>query len=262
MVSTMRSTTCLSERLALGRAERAAEVLLSEDVRGVERPGGGHLDVELLEGDRAVAEVRDARVAAIPDDLVVGVTVVGGEESTKSNSESLRCDGHFSLFSLRIPTLRARIRRQESEKSRLVVLGPPATRCSGCTTTRRKMLCYYSTVITPCQLLLRRLFHNSASQCTTRTQSLPRNLTSLTPMELVLALDAGTTGVRTVAFGPRARGRRRDLPRAHPVLPLPGEVEHDPREIADLAVATLREVASAAQRDGHRGRGAGRHQPA
>jgi hypothetical protein len=39
----------------------------------------GHLDVELLEGHRAVAEVRDARVAPLPGDLVVGMTIVGGE---------------------------------------------------------------------------------------------------------------------------------------------------------------------------------------
>ena len=34
---------------------------------------GGELHVELLEGDRAVAEVGDAGVAPLPRDLVVGV---------------------------------------------------------------------------------------------------------------------------------------------------------------------------------------------
>ena len=57
----------LQRGLALGRAERAAEVLLGEDVGRVERPARGHLDVELLEGDRAVAKVRDARVATVPE---------------------------------------------------------------------------------------------------------------------------------------------------------------------------------------------------
>ena len=40
--------------LTLGGAERAAEVLLGDDVGGVLRPVGGELDVGLLEGDRAV----------------------------------------------------------------------------------------------------------------------------------------------------------------------------------------------------------------
>ena len=60
-------------RLALGRPERPAEVLLGEDVRRVHAPGGGHLDAELLEGDRAGPVVGDARVAPLPGDLVVGM---------------------------------------------------------------------------------------------------------------------------------------------------------------------------------------------
>ena len=60
-------------RLPLGRAEGAPEVLLGDDVRGVQRPGGRELDPELLEGDRAVTEVRDAGVAPLPVHLVVGV---------------------------------------------------------------------------------------------------------------------------------------------------------------------------------------------
>jgi len=70
-------------------------------------------------------------------------------------------------------------------------------------------------------------------------------------MELVLALDAGTTGVRTLAFD-------RDLAvvdEAHRELtqyyPSPGEVEHDPAEITSLAIATLREVAARARGRGH-----------
>ena len=61
--------------LALGRAERAAEVLLGDDVRGVQRPGRRELDVGLEEGVAAVFEVRDARVAALPLDRVVRIDV-------------------------------------------------------------------------------------------------------------------------------------------------------------------------------------------
>ena len=70
-------------------------------------------------------------------------------------------------------------------------------------------------------------------------------LASLTPMDLILALDAGTTGVRTVAFDRDLRVRRRGLPRATQYFPAPGEVEHDATEIADLAVRRSREVAGA-----------------
>ncbi len=38
-------------RLPLGRARGAPEVLLGDDVGGVQRPGRGELDTELLEGD-------------------------------------------------------------------------------------------------------------------------------------------------------------------------------------------------------------------
>lgn len=71
-------------------------------------------------------------------------------------------------------------------------------------------------------------------------------------MELIVALDAGTSGVRAVTFD--GAGRARDT--AHRELtqyfPSPGEVEHDAAEIADLAVATLREVAGAARHRGDR----------
>ena len=58
-------------RLARRGAERAPEVLLSDDVGGIERPTDRELDVELLEGDRAVLPVADPRVAALPLDLVI-----------------------------------------------------------------------------------------------------------------------------------------------------------------------------------------------
>jgi glycerol kinase len=70
-------------------------------------------------------------------------------------------------------------------------------------------------------------------------------------MELILALDAGTTRVRTVAFDRGARvidSAYRELTQH---FPQPGEVEHDAAEIADLAVATLREVGQRLRRAGH-----------
>ncbi|MHB2027768.1 MAG: FGGY family carbohydrate kinase [Acidimicrobiales bacterium] len=70
-------------------------------------------------------------------------------------------------------------------------------------------------------------------------------------MDLILALDAGTTGVRTVAFS----NRLQVIDEAHRELtqffPSPGEVEHDAGEIAKLAIATLREVTSRQRRAGH-----------
>ena len=81
----MRSTTCFSWSRAR-ECQRATEVLLGEDVGRVERPRGGYLDVQLLEGNRPIAEVRDASVAPVPDDLVVGMTILGGEEAAKSNT--------------------------------------------------------------------------------------------------------------------------------------------------------------------------------
>ncbi len=143
----------LQRGLALGCAERAAEVLLGEDVGRVERPRRGHLNVELFEGHRTVSKVGDARFAKIPGHLVVGVTILGGEVPTNSNSESLRCDGHISLLSFLTDT-RTQSGFEESGSQGFVTLGPLATRCSGCSTPRRKMLCHYSTVITRCQLLL------------------------------------------------------------------------------------------------------------
>ena len=71
-------------------------------------------------------------------------------------------------------------------------------------------------------------------------------------MDLILALDAGTSGVRTVAFDQNVK----IVASAHRTLtqhfPRPGEVEHDAAEIAQLAVATLREVAANALDNDHR----------
>jgi glycerol kinase len=70
-------------------------------------------------------------------------------------------------------------------------------------------------------------------------------------MNLVLALDAGTTGVRTVAFGPRLEVLDESYRALTQFFPSPGEVEHDPEEIARLAVTTLREVAQRVLKAGH-----------
>ena len=63
-------------------------------------------------------------------------------------------------------------------------------------------------------------------------------------MDLILALDAGTTGVRTVAFDVSATVVDSAYRELTQYFPRPGEVEHDASEIADLALATLREVAA------------------
>jgi glycerol kinase len=61
----------------------------------------------------------------------------------------------------------------------------------------------------------------------------------------VLAIDAGTTGVRTVAFDESAtRVAEAYLPLAQS-FPQPGWVEHDPDEIWSLVTATLSEVVTA-----------------
>ncbi len=71
-------------------------------------------------------------------------------------------------------------------------------------------------------------------------------------MELVLALDAGTTGVRAVAFDERLGVVDDAYREVTQHFPAPGEVEHDAREIAALAVATLAEVAERQRSAGHR----------
>jgi len=71
-------------------------------------------------------------------------------------------------------------------------------------------------------------------------------------MDLLLALDAGTTGVRTVAFDTSARVVTSAYRELTQHFPAPGQVEHDAPEIVDLATATLREVAIAVRDRGDR----------
>jgi glycerol kinase len=70
-------------------------------------------------------------------------------------------------------------------------------------------------------------------------------------MDLILALDAGTTGVRTVAFDQDLEVIDEEYRELTQYFPSPGEVEHDPLEIAELAIRTLTEVATRASARGH-----------
>jgi len=70
-------------------------------------------------------------------------------------------------------------------------------------------------------------------------------------MPLILALDAGTTGVRCVAFDPTLAVVDEAYRELTQHFPAPGEVEHDPNEILHLAVTTLREVAARVHEAGH-----------
>ena len=71
-------------------------------------------------------------------------------------------------------------------------------------------------------------------------------------MDVVLALDAGTTGVRTVAFGPGTETVASAYRELTQYFPRPGEVEHDPHEIARLALETLADVAGQLAAASHR----------
>jgi glycerol kinase len=71
-------------------------------------------------------------------------------------------------------------------------------------------------------------------------------------MELVLALDAGTTGVRALAVAPDTSivdSAYRELTQ---YFPSPGLVEHDANEIAQLSLAVLGELARRVHSQGHR----------
>ncbi len=70
-------------------------------------------------------------------------------------------------------------------------------------------------------------------------------------MDLILALDAGTTGVRSVAFDRDLAVVAQSYRELTQYYPSPGEVEHDATEILDLAVTTLREVTRAVHTEGH-----------
>jgi hypothetical protein len=70
------------------------EVLLGEDVRCIEAPPLGNLDIELLEGDRTVTVIGDPGVASLPDHLVVGVDAGGSEVAPDTDADALGGNGH------------------------------------------------------------------------------------------------------------------------------------------------------------------------
>ena len=78
--------------LTLWCARCAAEILLRNDVGCIERPANWKLDTELLECDCSVFPVVDARIALLPDHLVVWVYTLGGELAADSDGEPLWCD--------------------------------------------------------------------------------------------------------------------------------------------------------------------------
>ena len=88
----------LQRPLALRGAERSPEVLLRQDVGGVDAPRLGNLDAELLEGHGPIAEVGDSGVTPLPRDLVVGIVAFGGEVPVDADPGPLRGDGHGRLL--------------------------------------------------------------------------------------------------------------------------------------------------------------------
>ena len=69
-------------------------------------------------------------------------------------------------------------------------------------------------------------------------------------MDLVVALDAGTSGVRALSLDPTTRVVDETYRELSAHYPWPGAVEHDAAEIARLAVETLSEVAARARARG------------
>ena len=81
-------------------------------------------------------------------------------------------------------------------------------------------------------------------------------------MAKVVAVDAGTTGVRVLAVDERARVTDVAYRELTQHYPHPGWVEHDPVEIWDAVRVTLAEIGGAARRSGRRGGRHRHHQPA
>ena len=69
-------------------------------------------------------------------------------------------------------------------------------------------------------------------------------------MAVVLAIDAGTTGVRTVAFDENGRPRNSSYREFPQHFPRPGWVEHDANDIWSVTVETLGDVAAWAKEAG------------
>lgn len=70
-------------------------------------------------------------------------------------------------------------------------------------------------------------------------------------MELTLALDAGTTGIRAIAFNSLLEPVAEAARQLTVAFPRPGEVEQQPEEIARLSLEVLDEVATTVKEHGH-----------
>src|SRR5581483_11290935 len=119
----------LDARLALRRAEPAAEVLLGDDVRRRLRPELREFDAALLE--RGAVAAGDDGVARLPLDLVEGIAPGDGEEAAHAEASSLIADGVDHLAGRQIRRsllLNARHVRPLSTVATRVLAEPPAAR--------------------------------------------------------------------------------------------------------------------------------------
>ena len=94
MVSTTRSATCLSDHSRSGVPSVPRKYFWARMLVALKLHPGGHLDAELLEGDRPGRVVGDAGVPALPRDGVVGVLARRGELPVDADAHPLRGDGH------------------------------------------------------------------------------------------------------------------------------------------------------------------------
>ena len=99
MVSATRAIICADRVLALRRAERAAEVLLDDDVGRGLRPGLGELDAALLEEDLAVGAA-DHGVAELPLDRLERVDALAREVALDGEARPLVLDDPALNFGL------------------------------------------------------------------------------------------------------------------------------------------------------------------
>ena len=218
---------------------------------------GGNLDPELLEGHAAVAVVGDARVAPLPGELVVGMDPFGGEVPPDADGGPLRGDGHdlvhlFSWF-------------QRRPSRRVGLPHTPTTRCCGPLPGSHQMRwplqhCSYGVSTAPGPVGPGPF----AKVCTRLARGVvaPARAGRVPAVACVIAIDAGTTGVRALAVdesGAVVDVSYRELTQH---FPRPGWVEHDPAEIWDSVVTTLAEVAGRLARGRHHRRRHRHHQPA
>jgi hypothetical protein len=90
----------LQRPLPLRGAQGAPEVLLSEDVGGVDAPAARDLDAQLLERHGAGSPVGDARVASLPSNRLVRVRPGRREVAADADAGPLRGYSHFGVPSV------------------------------------------------------------------------------------------------------------------------------------------------------------------